>query len=117
MSQFEQTVQIKQQLLKYKKRKFAITYSKKISQNARGSQCELENKLKELESNLNSGQILMNMQNLNRTLNLLMREQQRVLKLQANVIRMKKVKSQSNFSLISKKGCSKKIRSKLKRNL
>ena len=33
--------------------KFGITYSKKISQNARRSQYELEKKLKKLESNLN----------------------------------------------------------------
>ena len=31
-----------------------MTCSKKISQNARKSQCELEKKLKELESNLSS---------------------------------------------------------------
>ena len=116
MSEFKQTVQIKQQLLKYKKRKFAIPYSKKISQNARRSQCELENKLKELESNLNSGQILMNMQNLKRTLNLFMREQQWVLKLEANVNRMKKGKSQLNFFLISKKECSKVLVRKLEVN-
>ena len=35
-------------------RKFAITYSKKASQSTKRSQCELEKKLKELESNLNS---------------------------------------------------------------
>ena len=34
--------------------RFAITYSKIISQNARKCQCELEKKLKELESNLKS---------------------------------------------------------------
>ena len=33
--------------------KFGITYSKKISQNARRSQYELEKKLKKLESKLN----------------------------------------------------------------
>ena len=48
-----QTNQIKWELLPYKICKFEITYSKKISQNTR-SQCELEKKLKELESNLNS---------------------------------------------------------------
>ena len=42
----EQSDNIKWKLLKYKMRKntqiqFAITYSKKISQNARRSQCEL----------------------------------------------------------------------------
>ena len=42
------------ELLKYEMCKFAITYSKKISQNARRSQYELEKKLKKLESNLNS---------------------------------------------------------------
>ena len=52
LSKLEQTDQIKWELLKFCK--FAIPYSKKISQNARRSQCELERKLKELESNLNS---------------------------------------------------------------
>ena len=51
LSESEQTDQIKWELLKYKIRKFAITYSKKISQNTRRSQCELEKKVKELESN------------------------------------------------------------------
>ena len=41
-------------IIKYEIRKFVITYSKKTSQNTRRSQCELEKKLKELESNLNS---------------------------------------------------------------
>ena len=54
LSESEQTDQIKWELLKYEIRKFAITYSKKISQNTRRSQCELEKKLKEFESNLNS---------------------------------------------------------------
>ena len=54
MLELEQTDQITWELLKYEIRKFAITYSKKISQNTRRSQCELEKKLKELESNLNS---------------------------------------------------------------
>ena len=42
MSESEQTYQIKWELLKYEMRRFAITYSKKISQNARRSQCKLE---------------------------------------------------------------------------
>ena len=42
MSESEQTYQIKWELLKYGMRRFAISYSKKISQNARRSQCELE---------------------------------------------------------------------------
>ena len=51
----EKTDQIKSELLKYEIRKFAITFSKKISQNTRRSQCESEKKLKEfLEPNLNS---------------------------------------------------------------
>ena len=37
----EQSDNIKWKLLKYKMCKFAITYSKKMSQNARRSQCEL----------------------------------------------------------------------------
>ena len=49
-----QTDQIKWELLKHKIRKFAITYSKKISQNTRTNHCELAKKLKKLESNLNS---------------------------------------------------------------
>ena len=53
LSESEQTGQIKCTLLKYEIRKFAITYPKKISQNAKRSECKLE-KLKELESNLNS---------------------------------------------------------------
>ena len=52
LSESEQTDQIKCELLKCEIRKFAITYSKKISQNTRRSQCVLAKKLK--ESNLNS---------------------------------------------------------------
>ena len=54
MSNSEQTDQIKWKLLKYEIRKFATTFSRKISQNTKRSQCELEKKQKELESNLNS---------------------------------------------------------------
>ena len=39
----KQPDQIKWELLNEEIRKFAITYSKKISQNTRRSQCELEN--------------------------------------------------------------------------
>ena len=42
----EQTDQIRWELLKYEIRKFAIPYSKKISQNAERSQWELEKKFK-----------------------------------------------------------------------
>ena len=48
LSELEQTDQIKCTLLKHEIRKFAITYPKKISQNAKRSQCKLE-KLKELK--------------------------------------------------------------------
>ena len=44
LSESEQTDQIKCELLKFEIRKFEITYSKKISQNAR-SQCGLEKKI------------------------------------------------------------------------
>ena len=54
MSESEQTDQIKRELLKKEIRKFAITFSRKISHNTKRSQCQLEKKLKELESNLNS---------------------------------------------------------------
>ena len=82
----------------YEIRKFAITFSRKISQNTKRSQCELEKKLKELESNLNSEA------NFNEyTLNLFMREQLKVLELEANVDSMKKVKSKLIFFLILKK--------------
>ena len=55
MSESEQTDQIKWELLKYEIRKFAIIFSRKISQNTKRNQSELEKKLKELlESNLNS---------------------------------------------------------------
>ena len=54
MSESEQTDQIKRELLKKEIRKFAITLSRKISHNTKRSQCQLEKKLKELESNLNS---------------------------------------------------------------
>ena len=74
LSESEKTDQINWELLKYEIRKFAITYSKKISQNTRRSQCELEKKLKELESNLNSEKNLMNIQNVKKALNLFMRE-------------------------------------------
>ena len=48
-SESEQTDQIKWELLKYEIRKFAITFSRKISPNRKKSQCELEKKLKELD--------------------------------------------------------------------
>ena len=54
LSESEQTDQIKWELFKYEIRKFAIIYSKKISQNTRRSKCKFKKKLKELESNLNS---------------------------------------------------------------
>ena len=54
LSESEQTDQIKRELLKKEIRKFAITFSRKISHNTKRSQCQLEKKLKELESNLNS---------------------------------------------------------------
>ena len=41
-------------MLKYEIRKFAITFSRKISQNTKRSQYELQKRLKQLESNLNS---------------------------------------------------------------
>ena len=53
--ELEQTDQIKWELLKYGIPKFAITYSKKISQNTRRCQCELEKKSKEFESNFKLG--------------------------------------------------------------
>ena len=53
--ELEQTDQIKWELLKYETPKFVITYSKKISQNTRRCQCELEKKLKEFESNFKLG--------------------------------------------------------------
>ena len=46
---------------------------------------------------------MINIQNVKRTLNLFMREETRVSKLQANVNDRKKLKSQLNFSLIAKK--------------
>ena len=46
LSESDQTDQIKWKLLKYKIRKFAITYCKKISQNARRSKFELKKKKK-----------------------------------------------------------------------
>ena len=46
LSEKEQTDQTKWELLKYKIRKFAITCSKKISQNTRRSRCESEKKNK-----------------------------------------------------------------------
>ena len=45
----------------------------------------------------------MNIQNVKRTLNLFMREYPKVLKFEANVNGMKKVKSQLSFFLFSKK--------------
>ena len=45
---------MKWELLKYEIRKFSTTFSRKISPNTKESQCKLEKKLKELESNLNS---------------------------------------------------------------
>ena len=48
-------------------------------------------------------QTLMNIQNVKRTLNLFMREQLKVLALEANVNGMKKVKSELSLFLISRK--------------
>ena len=42
LSESEQTDQIKWELLKYEIRKFAITFSRKISQNTKRSKCELD---------------------------------------------------------------------------
>ena len=42
LSESEQTDQIKWELLKHEIRKFAITFSRKISQNTKRSQCELK---------------------------------------------------------------------------
>ena len=46
LSESEQTEPIKWESLKYEIHKFAITYSKKISQNTKRSKCELEKKTK-----------------------------------------------------------------------
>ena len=54
LSESEQPDHTKWKLLKFEICKFAITYSEKTSQNTRKSQFELEKKLKEFESNLNS---------------------------------------------------------------
>ena len=43
LSESKRTDQIKWELLKYETRKFAITFFRKISQNTKKSQCELEN--------------------------------------------------------------------------
>ena len=74
LSESEQTDQIKWELLKYEIRKFAITFSRKISQNTKRSQCELEKKLKELEPNLKSEVDFNEYANVKRTFNLFMRE-------------------------------------------
>ena len=54
LSESEKTDQIKWESLKYQICEFIIIYSKKISQNARRSQCKLEEKLKQIDSQLNS---------------------------------------------------------------
>ena len=46
------TDQVKWELLKYKIRKFAINFSKKLAQNSRKLQRDLETKIKNLEHNI-----------------------------------------------------------------
>ena len=46
------TDQVKWELLKYKIRKFAINFSKKLAQNSRKLQRDLETKIKNLEQNI-----------------------------------------------------------------
>ena len=99
----EQTDKIKWELLMYEIRKFAITYSKNISQNTGRSQCELEKKLKELKSNLNSEANFDEYTKCKKDLELVYKRMPRVLRLEANINGTKKVKSQLSFSLISKK--------------
>ena len=60
-------------------------------------------KLKTLESNLTLRQILRHIQNTKTILNLFITKMLRVLKLEANVNGMKKVRSDLVFNLISKK--------------
>ena len=54
LSESEKIDQIKWESLKYQICEFIIIYSKKISQNARRSQCKLEEKLKQIDFQLNS---------------------------------------------------------------
>ena len=46
------TDQIKQELLKYEIRKFAIKFSRKLAKNSRKLQTDLETKIKNLEQNI-----------------------------------------------------------------
>ena len=46
------TDQIKQELLKYENRKFAIKFSRKLAKNSRKLQTDLETKIKNLEQNI-----------------------------------------------------------------
>ena len=62
-----------------------------------------ENHKKTLESNLTLRQILIHIQNAKTILNLFIKKMLRVLKLEANVNGMKKVRSHLVFNLISKK--------------
>ena len=73
-----------------------ITYSKKISQNRRRSQCELEKNLKELEPNLNSEVNFNEYAKCKKDLQLIY---ERI----AEGVKIKKVKKSTKFCLISKK--------------
>ena len=103
LSESGQTDQIKWELLKYEIRKFAITFSKKISQNTKRSQCELGKRLKQLESNLYSEANFNEYTKCKKDLELIYERRAEGVRLEANVNGVKKVKSELSFFLISKK--------------
>ena len=89
LSESENTDQTKWELLKYETRKFAITYSKKVSQNTRRSRCEL-----------NSVENFNEYTKCKMDLEIIYERIAEGVKI--NVNGMKKVKSQLRFSIISK---------------
>ena len=101
LSESEHTEHIKWELLSTKFVNLQSLTQKAFHTSARRSQCKLEKELKELESNLNSEASFNEYtQNVKRTLNLFIRENVNLLKLEANVNGMKKVKNQLSFFLI-----------------
>ena len=93
----EHTDQITWELLKYEIRKFAVTYSRKIAKSTRTNQHKSEKKPKEVESNLNSDEKFSEYTKCKSDPDLIYDKIAQVLKLEANVNGIKKVKSRLNF--------------------
>ena len=93
----EHADQIKWELLKYEIRKFAITYSRKIAKSTRANQHKSEKKPKEVESNLNSEEKFSEYTKCKSDTDLIYGKKAQMLKLEAYVNGIKKVKTQLHF--------------------